>query len=69
MEQILPYHLKMSIIPHIDELSKEARKTQSVNTIYLQNKKVIGHNTDIEGFERAIKEINFDFNGKKDFHF
>jgi shikimate dehydrogenase len=40
---------KNAIIPHIDELSDEARKTQSVNTIYLQNKKVVGHNTDIEG--------------------
>jgi len=58
---------KNAIIPHIDELSDEARKTQSVNTIYLQNKKVVGHNTDIEGFERAIKEINFDFSGKKIF--
>ena len=58
---------KNAIIPHIDELSDEARKTQSVNTIYLQNKKVVGHNTDIEGFEKAIKEINFDFSGKKIF--
>ena len=33
---------KNAIIPHIDELSDEARKTQSVNTIYLQNKKVVG---------------------------
>ena len=58
---------KNAIIPHIDELSDVAKKTQSVNTIYLQNKKVVGHNTDIEGFERAIKEINVDFSGKKIF--
>ena len=32
---------KSAIIPYIDELSDEARKTQSVNTIYLQNKKVV----------------------------
>ena len=29
----------------------EAQKTQSVNTIYLRDGMVIGHNTDIEGFE------------------
>ena len=58
---------KNAIIPYLDELSNEAHATQSVNTIYLQNKKVVGHNTDIEGFEKAIKEINFDFSGKKIF--
>ena len=56
---------KNAIIPYIDVLSDEAKKTQSVNTVYLKNKKVVGHNTDIEGFEKAIKEINFDFSGKK----
>ncbi len=58
---------KNVIIPYLDALSDEAKKTQSVNTIYLKNKKVIGHNTDIEGFEAAIKKINFDFNNKKIF--
>ena len=58
---------KNAIIPYIDVLSDEAKKTQSVNTVYLKNKKVVGHNTDIEGFEKAIKEINFDFSGKKIF--
>jgi shikimate dehydrogenase len=38
-----------------------------VNTIYLKNQKVIGHNTDIDGFEKAIKKINFDFTNKKIF--
>ena len=33
---------KNAIIPYLDELSNEAEKTQSVNTIYLKNKKVIG---------------------------
>ena len=58
---------KKSVISYLDELSDEAKKTQSVNTIYLKNKKVIGHNTDIIGFEMAIKKINFDFNNKKVF--
>ena len=44
----VPY--KKSIIPFLDELSPEANETQSVNTIYMENKKTIGHNTDIAGF-------------------
>ena len=58
---------KNKIIPYLDELSDEAKKTQAVNTIYLKEKKVIGHNTDIEGFEIAIRQINFDFDNKKIF--
>ena len=52
---------KNSVIPYLDELSEESKITQSVNTIYLKNKKVIGHNTDIEGFEKAIKKINLTY--------
>ncbi len=58
---------KKLIIPFLDKLTEEASKTQSVNTIYLKNEKIIGHNTDIDGFEHAIKKINFDFNRKKIF--
>ena len=58
---------KNAVIPYLDELSGEAKKTQSVNTIYTKEKKVIGHNTDIEGFENAIKKTNFDFKNKKIF--
>ena len=56
---------KNSIIPFVDKLSNEASKTQSVNTIYLENEIVIGHNTDIEGFELAIKHIKYNVGGKK----
>ena len=48
----------------MDKLSPEAKSTQSVNTIYLNDNKVIGHNTDVEGFEIAIKETKFDINRK-----
>ena len=56
---------KQSIIPFLDELSKEAADTNSVNTIYLNNGKVIGHNTDIAGFELSIRYYNYDINNKK----
>ena len=56
---------KKLIIPYLDDLSIEAEKTQSVNTIYLNNNKIIGHNTDIGGFELAIKKTKFDVSNKK----
>ena len=58
---------KKEIIPYLDELSLEAKITQSVNTIYFNNDKIIGHNTDIEGFENAIKETKYNLIGKKIF--
>ena len=51
---------KTEVIPYLDKLTPEAEQTQSVNTIYLDNQKIIGHNTDIEGFELARKNLNFD---------
>ncbi len=58
---------KKDIIPYLDKLTLEAERTQSVNTIYLEKNKIVGHNTDIDGFENAIKETNFDLRGKKIF--
>ena len=58
---------KKSVIPLLDELSTEAKDTQSVNTIYFQNGITIGHNTDIAGFELAIKYAKYDISGKKIF--
>ena len=59
--------LKKKIISYLDELSQEAQITQSVNTIYLKDNKIIGDNTDVIGFELAIKEIKFDISRKKIF--
>ncbi len=55
---------KKKIIPFIDELSLEANESQSVNTIYLQSGKLIGHNTDISGFELGIKYSKYDVKDK-----
>ena len=50
---------KKAVIPFLDLLSSGAQRTQSVNTIYLKNNKVIGHNTDIDGFELGFKNLKF----------
>ncbi len=58
---------KKTIIPFLDGLTPIAKEAQSVNTIYKENDKIIGHNTDIGGFELAIKKINYDIKNKKVF--
>ena len=58
---------KKSIIPYLDKLSPEAEISQSVNTIALKDNKLIGYNTDIFGFEQALKKLNFSVQEKKVF--
>jgi len=58
---------KKEIISFLEKLSPEAESTQSVNTIYLDNDVVVGHNTDIKGFELAIKDTKYDVVGKNIF--
>ena len=56
---------KKAIIPLLDELSTEAKNTQSVNTIYFKDSKVVGHNTDIFGFENSIKKSKYSLVNKE----
>ena len=58
---------KNEIITFLDKLSLEAESTQSVNTIHLKNNELVGHNTDVDGFELAIKASKYDVSGKKVF--
>ena len=59
----VPY--KKAVIPFLDELSIEAKSTQSVNTLYLKDNKVIGHNTDIIGFETSIQRSKYNLLDKE----
>ena len=56
---------KKVVIPYLDKLTFESESTQSVNTIYLEDDKLVGHNTDIEGFERSIQDLKLDLINKK----
>ena len=56
---------KKTVIPFLDKLSPEADQTQSVNTITFDNGDLVGHNTDIAGFDTAIKKLNFSLKGKR----
>jgi shikimate dehydrogenase len=53
----LPY--KQKIIPFLNEIVNEAKETNSVNTVYLNNKnEIIGENTDVYGVQAAyLKEV------------
>ncbi|MDC0616250.1 shikimate dehydrogenase [Candidatus Pelagibacter sp.] len=58
---------KKIVIPFLDILSDEARNSQSVNTIYKKKNKIIGDNTDIEGFKIALEKTNQVIKNKKAF--
>ena len=58
---------KKSVIPFLDELTHLANEAQSVNTIFKKDNKVFGDNTDIGGFERGMKHINYSVKNKKVF--
>jgi shikimate dehydrogenase len=49
----------------LDELSTEAQSTQSVNTIYKKDDKIIGHNTDIFGFQTSVEKTEYNLNNKE----
>jgi len=58
---------KKAVIPFLNKLTVEAKETQSVNTIYLNNNQLIGHNTDIIGFEKSIQDLKYDLYNKEVF--
>ena len=58
----VPY--KKAVIPYLDKLSLEAEQTQSVNTITFDGNDLVGHNTDIFGFTKAIESLDFSIKNK-----
>ena len=58
---------KQDIIRYVDELSAVSLKTNSVNTLYKAGNKVIGHNTDVMGFQKSLEDLKFNFKNKSVF--
>lgn len=58
----IPY--KKDVIPLCDHVSKLAREIGAVNTLYFQEGKLCGHNTDYEGFLYAAKSARIDFRNR-----
>ncbi|MDY0074297.1 MAG: shikimate dehydrogenase [Acholeplasmataceae bacterium] len=59
----IPY--KQKILPFLDELTPKAKRIRAVNTIYLKNDKVIGDNTDYDGFLGLITKHQIDVKDKQ----
>ena len=63
---------KKSVIPFLDKI-EIPEVTQSVNTIYIQknsitgSNKIVGANTDIQGFKFSLEHIKYSVKGKKIF--
>ena len=55
---------KKTIISFLDKLSLDAEQTQSVNTICFENGNLVGHNTDINGFTKAIESLDYNIKNK-----
>ena len=75
MNVTIPY--KKDVMPLCDEISELASAIGAVNTLYWKDeqaadadgnqsiiRKLVGHNTDYEGFLYAAKRAGIDFNGK-----
>jgi shikimate dehydrogenase len=56
---------KIEVIRHMDELTTQAQEIGAVNTIYFENNKVIGHNTDGIGCIKAFEEYNINLKNKR----
>jgi|SRR5690625_3271032 len=62
MNVTIPY--KEEVIPYLDRLDETAKAVHAVNTIRFGEEGLIGYNTDVTGFERALMEfIPGDFSG------
>lgn len=57
-----PY--KQMICKYVDELTPKAKRIQAVNTVYMKNGKVIGDNTDYDGFIGLLLTHHIDVKDK-----
>lgn len=50
------YPFKQAVMPLLDDIAESARTVGAVNTIAMRGGKLVGHNTDMEGFRQAFLE-------------
>ena len=51
---------KMVVIPMVDELDESAKRYESVNCVANKNGKLIGYNTDCDGFTMSVRDYPMD---------
>ncbi len=55
---------KEAVLPLLDRLAPAARAIGAVNTIVCEGDDLVGHNTDAEGFRRAVRKLGFRGRGR-----
>ena len=48
---------KERVVPMIDKLTEDAQATGAVNTLTREGRRLVGHNTDVPGFEAALDKL------------
>lgn len=56
---------KVSAVPFLDEVDQTARHIGAINTIVVENGKLIGYNTDASGALRALREGGVSLSGQR----
>jgi shikimate dehydrogenase len=57
---------KEAVMQHLDDLSGDSRRAGAVNTIQRVGERLIGHNTDVDGFRQLlVADAGFDPSGKR----
>ena len=51
--------LKEVMVRHVDRLTGDAAALRAVNTVVIRNGRAIGHNTDVIGIARALRELGW----------
>jgi len=59
----IPY--KEKVLDLIDRISPEAEQVMAVNTLVIENRRVTGHNTDLDGFRGSLAEKGIRVAGRK----
>jgi shikimate dehydrogenase len=56
---------KQAVMSHLDEVAAAASAIGAVNTIVVQDDRLLGHNTDADGFLAALREAGFEPGGRR----
>jgi len=55
---------KTAIIPYLDRITSEASSIGAVNTVFREDDKLVGHNTDYQGFLMSLNDAQIKIKGK-----
>jgi shikimate dehydrogenase len=56
---------KQKVLAYLDEVDPAARMIGAVNTVFNDNGRLVGYNTDGKGFVKGLSEEGFDLSGKR----